>query len=73
MSGNNLNISPDVHYDDGVVCFGPVTENELERHKKLPRYTAVPSDIILRYYCINIHCYKSVVHVLCICFLAIFF
>lgn len=36
-------------YDDGIVCFGPVlTESQLERFKKLPRHTVVPSDLKLR-------------------------
>jgi len=35
-------------YDDGVVCFGPLTKSELERHEKLPRHTLLPSDIHLR-------------------------
>jgi len=48
MKSNCPNITPDVEYDDGVVCFGPVTESQFEKHKKLSRYTAVSSDIILR-------------------------
>jgi len=48
MSSNCPNITPDVEYGDGVVYFGPVAESELRKHKKLPRFTAVPSDIILR-------------------------
>lgn len=35
-------------YDDGVVCFGPVTESQLERFKKLPRRTVIPSNFKLR-------------------------
>jgi hypothetical protein len=36
-------------YDDGIVCFGPVlTESQLERFKRLPRHTVVPSDLKLR-------------------------
>ncbi|KAL4143684.1 hypothetical protein QTP88_005989 [Uroleucon formosanum] len=34
-------------YDDGVVCFGPVTESQLNRYKKLPRHTVLPSDFEL--------------------------
>lgn len=33
---------PDSYYD-GVVCFGPATASELERRKKLPRHTILPS------------------------------
>lgn len=40
--------SPIPAYDDGVVCFGPLTESELERHRRLPRHTVVPSDFQLR-------------------------
>lgn len=48
MSSNCPNITSDVQYDDGVVYFGPVGESELKKRKKLPRFTVVPSDIILR-------------------------
>lgn len=36
-------------YDDGVVCFGPLTDSQLERNKKLPRCTIIPSNFKLRY------------------------
>ncbi|XP_025421021.1 protein PF14_0175-like isoform X2 [Sipha flava] len=46
-------------YDDGIVCFGPVlTESQLERFKRLPRHTVVPSDLKLsQSFCIdtNVH------------------
>jgi len=48
MDEENLNMI-NGSYDDGVVCFGPVTESELERHARLPRHAVVPSDIYLRY------------------------
>lgn len=35
-------------YDDGVVCFGKVTQSQIERQKRLPRHTILPSDIQLR-------------------------
>ncbi|XP_022164885.1 uncharacterized protein PF11_0213-like isoform X4 [Myzus persicae] len=34
-------------YDDGVVCFGPVTEDQLNRYNRLPRRTVLPSDFEL--------------------------
>lgn len=48
MDSNIPNITPDVQYNDGVVCFGPMTDSELEKRQRLPRYTVVPSDMILR-------------------------
>lgn len=35
-------------FDDGVVCFGPLTESQLDRYNKLPRRTVIPSDFKLR-------------------------
>lgn len=32
-------------YDDGVVCFGTVTQSQIERFKRLPRHTILPSNI----------------------------
>lgn len=40
---DNFSILTD--YDDGVVCFGTVTQSQIERFKKLPRRTVLPSDI----------------------------
>lgn len=34
-----------MEYDDGVICFGPVTESQLERTRRLPRYTIVPPNL----------------------------
>lgn len=49
MSGDESNLNEFLEeYDDGVVCFGPTTESQLERLKRLPRRTVVPSDINLR-------------------------
>lgn len=44
----NKNSGFNDEYDDGVVCFGPLTESQLDRHNKLPRRTVVPSDFKLR-------------------------
>lgn len=35
-------------FDDGVVCFGPLTEDQIKRYQRLPRHTILPSDIKLR-------------------------
>ncbi|CAI6367413.1 unnamed protein product [Macrosiphum euphorbiae] len=46
MDTDELSIVED-EYDDGVVCFGPVTESQLNRFKRLPRRTVLPSDFVL--------------------------
>lgn len=40
-------ICPDIttDYDDGVVCFGRLTESQIERFNRLPRQTVLPSDM----------------------------
>lgn len=48
MDSNVPNIISSDQYDDGVVCFGSLTDSQTERYKRLPRYTVIPSDIILR-------------------------
>lgn len=48
-NNNSMNSIPkEFDYDDGVVCFGTVTEIQKERFKRLPRHTILPSDILLR-------------------------
>lgn len=47
MDTNELSLAEN-EYDDGVVCFGPVTESQLNRYKRLPRRTVLPSDFELR-------------------------
>jgi len=47
MDTNKLGLV-DNEYDDGVVCFGPVTESQLDRYRRLPRRTVLPSDFELR-------------------------
>jgi len=47
MDTDELSLVED-EYDDGVVCFGPVTESQLNRFKRLPRRTVLPSDFVLR-------------------------
>ncbi|XP_008180617.1 protein PFF0380w [Acyrthosiphon pisum] len=46
MDANELSLVEN-EYDDGVVCFGPVTESQLNRYKRLPRRTVLPSDFEL--------------------------
>jgi len=51
MDSNNLSLITNEitnEYDDGVVCFGPVTEDQINRYKRLPRRTVLPSDFELR-------------------------
>lgn len=40
---NNYSIITD--YDDGVVCFGIVTQSQIERLNGLPKHTVLSSDI----------------------------
>ncbi|KAE9534337.1 hypothetical protein AGLY_008427 [Aphis glycines] len=50
MDSNNLSLTTNEitnEYDDGVVCFGPVTEDQINRYKRLPRRTVLPSDFEL--------------------------
>jgi len=47
MDSNNVSLITN-EYDDGVVCFGPVTESQLNRYNRLPRRTVLPSDFELR-------------------------
>lgn len=47
-SNNSYDNLITMEYDDGVICFGPVTESQLERHRRLPRHTIAPSDFVLR-------------------------
>ncbi|XP_026815548.1 MATH and LRR domain-containing protein PFE0570w-like isoform X2 [Rhopalosiphum maidis] len=46
MDSNNVSLITN-EYDDGVVCFGPVTESQLNRYNRLPRRTVLPSDFEL--------------------------
>lgn len=49
MSGDESSSDKNLDdYDDGIVCFGSVTESQLERLKRLPRHTVLPTDIKLR-------------------------
>lgn len=45
---NNDKILEEFDYDDGVVSFGTLTENQMKRFKRLPRHTILPSDVTLR-------------------------
>lgn len=55
----NKPIIDENEYDDGVVCYGPVTESQLERFRRLPRRTIIPSDEQLRYKILTINCKLS--------------
>lgn len=45
---NNASIPEEFDYDDGVVSFGTLTESQIERYRRLPRRTILPSENILR-------------------------
>lgn len=47
MNTNDLDLVT-TEYDDGVVCFGPLTESQIHRYNRLPRRTVLPSDFELR-------------------------